>query len=117
MTLATVICVGEQNPTGRATVQVHLFFNRHAKVLQDMEPIRDLFRLWHSLTGGLCVATTSIPADNLDFGMAAQPLRATLFIAILKDVDNVRCSRSTMMVPYVCDFRQLQSSIPMTLRV
>jgi hypothetical protein len=45
-------------------------------------------RLWGTLTGGLCVETATIPADNLDFGMAAQSIRACVQIAILKDVDN-----------------------------
>ena len=38
---ADVIRVREQSPTGCATVQVHLLFNRHAEVLDDMKPIRD----------------------------------------------------------------------------
>jgi len=37
-----IISVGEQCPTGRATVQVHLLFNSHSKVLHEVEPIRDL---------------------------------------------------------------------------
>jgi hypothetical protein len=50
-----VISVGEQCPTCRATLQVHLLFNCHAEVLHDMEPIRDLYCLWGTVTGGLCV--------------------------------------------------------------
>ena len=85
---ADVISVGEQRPAGRTPMQVHLLFDRHAKVLHDIEPVCDLCRQWRALTGGLCVETTTIPADNLDFGVAAQPLRACVHVAILKDVDN-----------------------------
>lgn len=40
-----VIRVIKQCPAGRAAVQVHLLFDRHAKVLNDMEPIRYLHGL------------------------------------------------------------------------
>ena len=54
-----------QGPAGRTTVQVHLLFDRHAKVLHDMKPVCDLFGLRRSLSSGLGVETAAIPAYDL----------------------------------------------------
>jgi hypothetical protein len=85
---ADIIRVGEQGPAGRPTVQVHLLFDRHTKVLHDVEPIRDLYRLWRALTGSLSVETATIPADHLNLGMTPEPLGAGDHITILEDIKN-----------------------------
>ena len=85
---ADIFRVGEQRPAGCTTVQVYLFFERHAMVLYDVEPIRDLHHLRRALTGGLSVKATTIPANDSDLGMAAQPFRTTLGVSILQNVDN-----------------------------
>ena len=43
-------------------MQFHLLFDRHAKVLHDMKPVGDLFRLRRSWSGGLRVESAAIPA-------------------------------------------------------
>lgn len=53
-----------------------------------MELIRDLYRLWCSLTGRLCIETTAIPADHLNLGMTPQPLGAGEHITIPEDIMN-----------------------------
>ncbi|WP_050524940.1 hypothetical protein [Pseudorhodobacter wandonensis] len=85
---ADVIRIREKGPTGRATVQVHSHFNRHAKALDDIKPRRDLYRLWGTLIGSLCAGTITIPADTLDFGGATPPLRGYVHVALVKDADS-----------------------------
>jgi hypothetical protein len=50
-------------------VQVHLLLDCHAKVLHDMKPVGDLFRLRRSLSGGLGVETAAIPAYDFHLRM------------------------------------------------
>ncbi len=64
-----IVCVGQQRSAGRTTVQVHLLFDRHAKILHDMEPVCDLCRLRCALTGSLSIEAAAIPADHLNFRM------------------------------------------------
>lgn len=86
---ADVSRVGEQCPAGGTTVQVHLLFDRDAKVLLHyMEPVCDLCCLWRALTGSLSVETAAIPADHLHLGMVLQPLGAGDHITIPKDIEN-----------------------------
>lgn len=69
-------------------MHVHLLCNGHAEILHKIKPVGYLQSLRRSLAGSLCVEATTIPADDFDFGMAAQPLRAALDIAIFQNVDN-----------------------------
>ena len=60
----------------------------HAKVLHDMKPVGDLFRLRRSLSGGLRVATAAIPAYDLHLGMTPQPVGACDDITIFANIDD-----------------------------
>ena len=66
-----IISIGEQRSASRSAMQVHLLFNSHAKVLHNMEPVRDLHRLRSALTGGLRIKAATIPADHLHLRMTA----------------------------------------------
>lgn len=66
---AVVIRVRKQQPAGCTTLQIHLLFDHHAKVPNDMEPIRNLYRLWRALTDSRSIKPAKIPVDHLHFGM------------------------------------------------
>jgi len=85
---ADVVRIGQQGPAGRATMQVHLFFDGLSQILHKMEPVSDLQSLRRALAGSLCIQAATVPADHLDLGMAAQPFRAGLHSAILEDIDH-----------------------------
>lgn len=48
----------------------------------------DLQRLRCALAGSLCIKAATIPADRLDFGVAAQQFHTSLHAAIFEDFDN-----------------------------
>ena len=85
---ADVVRIRQKSPAGGATVHVHLLFDGNTKILNKMKPVRYLQSLWCPLAGSLSVKATAIPADDFDFGMAAQPFCATLHVAVFQDIDN-----------------------------
>ena len=69
-------------------MQVHFLFNRHAKVLYDVEPIGDLLGLRRSLSSGLGVETAAITAYDFHFRMTSQPVGAGDDITIFENIDD-----------------------------
>lgn len=85
---ADVVRFGQKGSAGCAAIHVHLLFDDHAEILYKMNSVCNLSSLRCALAGSLRVEATTIPADDLDFRMAAQPLRATLHVAGFQNVDN-----------------------------
>ena len=87
---------------------VHLFFDRHTKVLDHVNPIGHLQRLRRPLAGSLCAEATAIFADDLNLRLSAQPFCATLHIAICQNVDN----RAAFEIDDDCSVTRLFSPAP-----
>lgn len=64
------------------------------KILHDMEPVGDLFRLRRALPGSLGVETAAISADHFHLGMSFQPVGAGDHITILENIDD----RATLQI-------------------
>lgn len=112
---ADVVRIGQERSASRATMHVHLFFDRLPQILHKMEPVSDLQSLGRALADNLCIQAATIPADHLDLGMAAQPFRAGFHSAVLEDIDHDMPFKINDNGSVWLRFFQLQSSMPMTL--
>lgn len=74
-------CVLRQDcPAGGTSRKAHLFFDRRAKILDQVKPVGDLSRLRCTLANRLRIEAAAIPADDLDRRMAPQPLGESLIL-------------------------------------
>ena len=71
-------------PVGAA----HLLLDRLPQILQQMEAIGNLPRLWCAFPRALRIKATTIAADNLDLRVLAEPHGCRRGRAIRKHVDN-----------------------------
>ena len=64
----------ERGSPDRRFEAAELSFHGFPKVLQQVEAIRDLSRLWRTLACGVGIKTSPIAADNLDLRMLLEPV-------------------------------------------
>lgn len=101
---ADIVRFGQKGSFSRTAIHVHLLFDGQAEILYKMKSVRNLYSLRRSLAGRLCIERTTIPADDLDFWMAAQLFRATFGDVVFQSVDNLSTSQIDDDCPVVLRF-------------
>ena len=66
-----------------------LLLDALAQILEQVEAIGDLSRLWGTLSSTLGVESAAVAADDLDLGMLAEPSRGAFGGAIRQHVDDL----------------------------
>ncbi len=66
-----------------------LLLDALAQILEQVEAIGDLSRLWGTLSSALCVESAAVAADDRDLGMLAEPSRGAFGGAIRQHVDDL----------------------------
>jgi hypothetical protein len=66
-----------------------LGLDRLSQVLQEVEAVSDLLRLWRAFSRTLRIQTAAIAADDFDFGMLAKPLGRSSGRAVRQHIDNL----------------------------
>jgi len=67
----------QKSASSRPSGTAQLRLDRFAQVLEEMEPIGDVPCLRRALSSSLSVQAATITADDLQLGMAPQPLGCT----------------------------------------
>jgi hypothetical protein len=79
-------------------MHIHLLFNGLAQILNKMEPVCNLRSLRCPLACCLCIKATTIPADDFNLRVLAQPFCTALNAAIREDIGK-HAARAAAMRP------------------
>ena len=82
-----ILNLGRSFPDGRLEA-AKLSRDGLPQVLQQVEAIRDLPRLWCALTGRVRIEAIAIAVDDLDFGMLPEPICHSCCHAICQQVNH-----------------------------